>query len=83
MEERQDQLLTAQEVWSLLRISEPTLYLWIRQGKFPPAFKIGRQAARWRQSVVRQWICDREAGIVAGAGAVEGVEQESESPVGV
>jgi prophage regulatory protein len=37
---------------------KPTIYEWMRQGKFPRPIKIGR-SARWPSSDVEKWIAEK------------------------
>jgi prophage regulatory protein len=39
---------------------KPTIYEWMRQGKFPRPIKIGR-SARWPSSDVEKWIAEKIA----------------------
>lgn len=47
-------------VLSMLGVSKPTIYLWIRKGEFPAPLKIGRKASGWLLSEVESWIAERE-----------------------
>ncbi|WP_369064277.1 helix-turn-helix transcriptional regulator [Enterobacter sp. MALB-1] len=37
---------------------KPTIYEWMRKGKFPRPIKIGR-SARWPSSDVEKWIAEK------------------------
>lgn len=54
-------LLTTVDVASALRVSERTLRLWIKDGKFPAPMKVGR-GARWQRADVETWIEQASAG---------------------
>lgn len=53
-------LLRAREVQEMVGISEPTLYTWQREGRFPLAIRIGPGATRWREDEVEEWIEARD-----------------------
>jgi predicted DNA-binding transcriptional regulator AlpA len=48
------QLLTKVQVCTLLEISPRCLALWVAQGKFPPAQRIGRRNF-WTRAAVERW----------------------------
>ena len=45
-----------------LPISRSTLWLWIRQGKFPPGIKLGERVRVWPVKDVREIIAAAENG---------------------
>jgi len=49
-------LLRPKDVVRLLRISRPTLYRLVRDGKFPVPMHIGSSITCWKISSVLQWI---------------------------
>ena len=49
-------LLTAKEVYRLLRISESKFYRMLRAGDFPQGHRLGPGAVRWREGDVVGWI---------------------------
>lgn len=58
------QLLTVQEVAQRLRVTEHSLYSWIRRGLVPGVVRLGR-SIRLRSAEVDRWI--DAGGIVGGA----------------
>ena len=54
-----EDLLTAQELADLLRVSVWTVYRWRLQGKGPRAVRVGRHA-RYRRRDVHAWLDDQE-----------------------
>jgi len=52
---------TRQQVEKLFQVSRPTLYRWIKQGKFPKQVQLGANMVRWRVSDIEAWIEEREA----------------------
>lgn len=59
-----DPLLRTKEVAVELDIHPVTLYRMRREGKFPPAIRIGPRMVGWRRSVIEQWKNDRPAATV-------------------
>lgn len=55
-----DELLTAAEVATALRISLRSFEQLIHTGNAPPFFRIGR-GRRWREADVRNWVAERIA----------------------
>jgi len=51
-------LLTIKQVLKRYSITEPTLWLWRKQGKFPPAIMLGGTLPRWRVEVLDRWEAD-------------------------
>jgi prophage regulatory protein len=50
-----DRLLTKREVCRVAHTSFPTLWQWMRQGKFPPPKVVGGRSM-WRASSVESWL---------------------------
>ncbi len=48
-------LLTIKDVLARTQIPRSTLYLLMKQGKFPRGFLVGRQS-RWEERDIRAWI---------------------------
>ncbi|WP_269900292.1 helix-turn-helix transcriptional regulator [Paenalcaligenes faecalis] len=48
---------TAKEVG----IAHSTIWLWVRQGRFPAPVKLGPRVTAWRKSDVSQWLADPQA----------------------
>jgi len=49
-------ILRAVDVASLLNISLPTLYRWVRLGRLPAGFKYGPHSVGWERKTVEAWI---------------------------
>ena len=50
-----------QQVEKLFQVSRPTLYRWIKQGKFPKPIRLGANMVRWKASDIEAWLTEREA----------------------
>lgn len=48
------------EVTALLGLSEATIYRMLAQGEFPQPVRISSRTVRWRESVMRKWMQERE-----------------------
>jgi predicted DNA-binding transcriptional regulator AlpA len=48
-------LYRANQLYKMLNISNSTLYLWVKQNKFPPPIKRGGSSF-WRVEQVNSWI---------------------------
>lgn len=51
-----DTLLTMPEVEALTRLSKPTVYQMIREGRFPRQVRLGPNKVAWLRSEVVAWI---------------------------
>ena len=49
-------LLSKREVLARVGVSYPTLWLWMRQGKFPRSRALGGNKSVWIESEVERWI---------------------------
>lgn len=56
-----ERLLRARDVVQRIGVSRSTLFLMIREGRFPAGVKITEQRVGWREAVVDQWIRERPA----------------------
>ena len=54
------QLLTVNEVCSLLHIARATLYARLAAGAFPKPIYVTPKAPRWREDELREWVESRE-----------------------
>ena len=54
-----DTLLTMPEVEALCRLSKPTIYQMIREGRFPKQVRLGPNKVAWLRSEVLGWIGER------------------------
>ena len=44
-----------------LGISKPTLWRWVKAGKFPKPVKLSAKTSAWRAEDVRAWMDERKA----------------------
>ena len=51
-----DRLMSIQEVVEMVGLSRATIYDMVKRNKFPPPYRAGLRAARWRMSDVQKWI---------------------------
>lgn len=54
-------ILRTADVVTLLNISKPTLYRWVREGRFPAGVKYGPNTTGWPRHVVDQWLAAKES----------------------
>lgn len=52
-------ILRLPAVMEMVGVSKPTVYLWIRQGRFPQPLRIGPKASGWLASELDSWIAER------------------------
>lgn len=53
---RMSQLCSTPKSQGKLPVSAPTLWRWIKQGKFPAPFKLGQNTTVWDAGEVAAWI---------------------------
>lgn len=51
-----ESLLTAREVAKLAKVSERTVWQWLRDARIPAAVRCGSRCVRWRASDVDRWM---------------------------
>ena len=51
-----DRLLRRREVEARTGLSRSTIYLWLKQGKFPQPVKIGARVVAWRDRDIADWM---------------------------
>jgi len=51
---------TRQQIENLFQISRPTIYRWIKEGKFPRPVHLGANMVRWKVSHLEVWMMDKE-----------------------
>ena len=51
-----EKLLNIKQVCERVGLKKSTIYLYIKQNKFPKPKKIGRRLSRWKLSEIRRWI---------------------------
>lgn len=49
------------QVASKLKVCTRTVELWVKDGRLPPPFYIGKAAA-WNKQVIDAWLADKAAG---------------------
>lgn len=54
-----DRFLRLHEVESICGIRKSTIYLLMKEGKFPPCIRVTSRASAWPESAVYQWVQDR------------------------
>jgi predicted DNA-binding transcriptional regulator AlpA len=54
--DRLPDLLTREELLSLLRVSRMTLFDWMRYRHFPRPLPLSSSACRWTRESVRRWL---------------------------
>lgn len=54
-----DRLIRLPEVEALTGIKKSTIYLLMKQGKFPPCLAITRRMVAWPETAVLQWVQER------------------------
>jgi prophage regulatory protein len=52
---------TRQQIEKLFQISRPTIYRWIKEGKFPRPVHLGANMVRWKTSHLETWMADKES----------------------
>ncbi|MDN3520019.1 helix-turn-helix domain-containing protein [Halomonas ramblicola] len=51
--------LSAPKVARREDVSVPTIWRWVRQGRFPAPVKLGENCTRWRLSDLERWEAER------------------------
>ena len=51
-----DRLLRIAQVREITSLSRSVIYEQMDEGRFPRPLKVGKQAVRWRESEIEQWI---------------------------
>ena len=59
-----DALLRLPQVLARVPVGRSTLWLWVREGRFPKPIKLGPMTTAWRRSDVAAWI-EAQAGEAA------------------
>jgi prophage regulatory protein len=55
----EDRLMRLKMVLSKVPISRSTLYLWMKDGKFPRPVDLGGRIAAWKESDINKWLNDK------------------------
>ncbi|HRK40238.1 MAG TPA: helix-turn-helix domain-containing protein [Burkholderiaceae bacterium] len=53
---RLGQLASTKDRPGLLPVSPPTIWRWVKAGKFPAPYKLGAQTTVWDKSAVDAWL---------------------------
>lgn len=61
MSDEPSPLMTLPEVVALTTLSKPTIYTYIRDGRFPRQVRIGPNRVVWRRAEVLRWLGMDEA----------------------
>ncbi|MDG2253100.1 MAG: AlpA family phage regulatory protein [Methylophilaceae bacterium] len=48
------------DITSSLKIDKDTLKKWIKDGKFPPAIKVGDRTTLWSYAVIENWVAQQQ-----------------------
>lgn len=51
-----DRFLRIGEVTKIAGIARSTVYMWVRQGRFPPPYQQGPNWSRWSEQEVKCWM---------------------------
>ena len=55
-----DSYLNIDDITNSLKIDKDTLKKWIKDGKFPPAIKIGDRTTLWSYAVIENWVAQQQ-----------------------
>lgn len=59
MDTMKNRLMTVSDVMELTGMGRTTLYLYVKNGKFPSPIKITTRKIRWDREIVEKWLIDR------------------------
>lgn len=62
---RRDRLIRFSEVERIVGLKKSTIYLFVKQGKFPAPTHLSARVIAWSESAVLQWVQDTIAGSAA------------------
>jgi prophage regulatory protein len=54
-------LLRTTDVCTLLQISQPTLFRWLKENQLPQPLKLGPRLNAWKPEVMEAWLAERQA----------------------
>ena len=54
-----DRMLGIAELEDRIGVTRNTIYVEMREGRFPRPLQIGRRAVRWPESEIQAWLDDR------------------------
>ena len=52
---------TRQQLEKLFKVSQATIYRWIKEGNFPKSVRLGPNMVRWKASDIQEWMDKKEA----------------------
>ena len=55
-----DSYLNIDDITNSLKIDKDTLKKWIKDGKFPPAIKVGDRTTLWSYAVIENWVTHQQ-----------------------
>lgn len=65
---RMDKLASTKDRPGLLPVARPTIWKWVKEGKFPRPVKLGPRITAWPMADVEKFMAERNG---AGATAIE------------
>lgn len=51
-----DRLLSIREVEARVGLKQPTIYAWMKDGRFPRPRVLGPRTVRWTESEIETWV---------------------------
>ncbi|MPW37639.1 AlpA family transcriptional regulator [Vibrio sp. B1Z05] len=51
-----EKLISIAQMCELLNRDRRTLWVWVKQGKFPKGVMLGKRTLGWTQEVYREWL---------------------------
>jgi prophage regulatory protein len=57
----QTKMLAVTDIRRIYGIPRPTIYLWVKQGRFPKQYKLGPRKSAWLASDVEAWLLSKRA----------------------
>lgn len=54
-----NQFIRLPEVKSITGMSKPTIYLWMKENRFPKAIKVGERSVAWIATEIDAWMKGR------------------------
>lgn len=56
-----NQIISIKAMCKNLNKGRSTLFVWVRDGKFPPPLRVGKKSLGWSQKQYQQWLESMEA----------------------
>ena len=54
-----DGFLREKHILKLLPVAHSTLWEWVRDGRFPPPFKLSEKVSVWSQAQIDAWLASK------------------------